>query len=685
MSKSLAAACVLCAATVAVGPFRPLILLGQEERPPKEWRFDQAQPDWKPTLPLPASTAVELERTTDALRVSLVPGSGTPAGLLLGGIYTDLPDWRREEWADVVVRARTTSTVNLMIIGLNRVAGAPTPDARQATFQSRGGVTPVVRDGVVRTYRIHLDWGGQSASPWQRVGLLFQAPEPGSIDILSVRVVPAASGPAPSPVMETTLEPPQLKSDLALLREALEEAHAGLYRWTSKRDMDAEFARAEANLSQPTTILEFRSVLLRVVAAIKCGHTLFNNYSGDEISAVLNAARLFPLALQFEANRAVVVLNQGQDERAKPGMEVLAINGEPLETILQSIIPYVSHDGYIPTNRRYVLGVSWGFHRQWSPGRTGFSEAYRLYIGNPATFATTLREPRSRKTVTLELPGVTNAEAAVNAERNPVNRAVLKGMRILQALGETQSIRYLDGESTAILRLPGFRRFGDFLAASFAELSRRGTKNLIIDLRGNSGGRDDSVPLLFSYLAAQEFRVYERIHMTPYQPTFRQYTDNDFTPAAGFPEFSPDSGFLKPDPDGGWLLTERKSGNHTYQPADNRFQGAVYILIDGGSFSATADFAATAAFHQRATFIGEETGGVAEGNNSGVEIGLTLPESHLHLGIPIYAYVNAVDKGNHGRGTIPAHIVTQRIDYLARGRDTALELARALIRAAKAQ
>ncbi|MDP9177047.1 MAG: S41 family peptidase [Gemmatimonadota bacterium] len=713
MKTLLTTTCLFVVTTIAIVSFTAPPVFGQAQKPTSvegsklaapipavvEWRFDQAQPDWKLTPRFQDYTPAQIERTTDALRLTLPDGpSGGgyhPDGLLRGGVYVDLPGWRREEWAEVVVRARTTSSVNAMTIGLNPIEGAPPAAAFFTTFQITGGVTPIVRDGLVRTYRIHLDWGSQRTGPWRRVGLWFRAPEPGSIDILSVSVVPKY---AQDRVTETTLELPQLKSDFALFRKALEEAHAGLYRWTTKREMDAEFARAEAKLNEPMTILQFRNVLMPVVAAIRCGHTLFTSFQGDEISTVLNSAKQFPLALKFESMRGFVVLNQGLDGRVKPGMEVLAINGEPLAVILRRILPNVPHDGDIRTNRMYVLGFNRGFHRLRSPGRTGFSESYRLYIGNPASFKTTLRDPHTRKTVIVELAGVTNAEAAVNAEKNLVNRDVLTGIKTLQAFGEQQSIRYLDGESTAILRIPGFRDFDDFLAKSFAELKSKGTKNLIIDLQGNSGGRDASIPLLFSYLAAKEFRIYERIHMTTYQPTFKQYTDREFTPATGFPEFSPAFGLLKPDPNGGWLLTEKKSGNRLYKPLENHaevgqpavpallenpFDGAVYVLMDGGSFSAAADFVATAAFHKRATFIGEETGGVAEGNNSGVSIGLTLPESHLHIGIPLYRYDSVVDKGNRRRGTLPTHAVTQTIDDLAKGRDTVLEYTLKLIRSGK--
>ena len=701
MKKLLTTACLFVATAVAIVSFIAPTVFGQGQKTAKvegseisktipaavEWRFDQAQPDWKPALPLPGLEMAGIERTTDALRVTLSEGSRVSAESLAGGIYVDLPDWRREEWAEVVVRARTKGSVNNMSIGLNPREGVVPAGTMQATFQSRGGVTPIVRDGLVHTYRIHLDWGSQRTGPWRRVGLHFQAFKPGSIDILSVRVVPAAAEQSQGRVTETTLKPPQLKSDFALFRKALEEAHPALYRYTTKREMDAEFARAEAKLKRPMTLLQFRNVLERVVAAIKCGHTLFTNNQGDEISTVLNSAKQFPLALQFESMRAFVVLNQGLDERVKPGMEVLAINGESLARILRRILPNLNQDGDIRTHQMYRLGFARGFFRLGSPGRTGFSESYRLYIGNPASFKTTVRDPHTQKTVVLELAGVTNAEAAVNAEKNPVNRDVLTGIRTLQALGEKQSIRYLDGENTALMRIPGFSKlppdvrenFRDFLKREFALLKSNGTKNLIIDLRGNGGGSDSYGVLLFSYLTSKEFRYFERIHMKTYDPSFKQYTAVEIDPVTD-PYYGP--AFLKPDPNGGWLLTEKNAGLGVQRPSENHFDGTVYVLIDGGSFSTTADFCTTADFYKRATFIGEETGGAA-GGGAGGWTGLTLPESQLNIGIPEYTYLSFVDKGNRRRGTLPKHAVTQTIDDLAKGRDTVLEFTRELIRSGK--
>jgi hypothetical protein len=491
-------------------------------------------------------------------------------------------------------------------------------------------------------------------------------------------------------VTETTLAPEQLKSDFELLRRALEEAHPALYRFTAKRELDGEFARAEAKLTRPMTILQFHNVLTPIVAAIKDGHAGIASNQGDEVSAVVDSARQFPLALTFQAMRGFVLINQGADETVKPAMEVLAINGMSLADILKRILPNLTSDGDVRSWPMYQLGMwagdgrSRGFFQVGRNGRTGFSEAYRLYVADPPRFRTTLRDPQTRKTVVVELAGVTTDEAIANAEKNVVNRDVLKGLRTLKigsGSGSNPSFRYLE-DDTAILANLWSSDFPDVLKNAFAELRSKETKHLIIDARGNTGGFDQYPVLLFSYLTSKEFLAYEGNRVITYQPSFMPYTTLPEVDPATDTYFGPARGYWKPDPRGGWLMTEKYPTIGVLKPSENHFDGRVYVLIDGGAFSASSSFTSLADSYKRATFIGEETGGVG-GGGGGSDAGPTLPASHLHVGFSMESYFGGVEKTVGRHGTLPTHAVTQTIDDLAKGRDTVLEYTRELIRSGR--
>jgi len=150
-----------------------------------EWHFDEPQPDWKPIVDALATTAPRVERTTDALRVALAERTN---GQFRGGVYVELPDWHEGEWTQVIVRARTSSNVRNIGIGRNQAEIDPGEPLAAPLNRLLGG-SPLVSDDLVHTYQIRLTAPGLGI-PWQRLGLWVQGDEPGSIDILSVSVVP---------------------------------------------------------------------------------------------------------------------------------------------------------------------------------------------------------------------------------------------------------------------------------------------------------------------------------------------------------------------------------------------------------------------------------------------------------------------------------------------------------------
>jgi arylsulfatase A-like enzyme len=157
-----------------------------------EWNFDEPQPDWKALPPrgIPFEPT-QFSWTDDALRVT--PGKSKEednerAG---GGIYIDVPDWIRANWARVQVRARTSDKVTLLGLRFNLPEKSEKEEGYTPPYLYRGESAPVINDGSVQTYSLRADWsGGKWEGPWRQLILTFAAEKPGSIDILSVMVIP---------------------------------------------------------------------------------------------------------------------------------------------------------------------------------------------------------------------------------------------------------------------------------------------------------------------------------------------------------------------------------------------------------------------------------------------------------------------------------------------------------------
>jgi hypothetical protein len=100
----------------------------------------------------------------------------------------------------------------------------------------------------------------------------------------------------------------------------------------------------------------------------------------------------------------------------------------------------------------------------------------------------------------------------------------------------------------------------------------------------------------------------------------------------------------------------------------------------GGTFSAASEFAAVAAASDRATFVGEEAGGAANGNTAGVSAELTLPHSGIRVQVPLMRYDVAAPGLPYGRGVVRLLEVREAVRELAAGRDAARERALAFAR-----
>jgi hypothetical protein len=455
--------------------------------------------------------------------------------------------------------------------------------------------------------------------------------------------LPTATPPASGP-----LPPAQAREDFAILRGALEEGHPGIYRYTPKAEMDRIFDQAARSLGDPQhgprDAAAFYRVVAPVVAAVKCGHT--EVYPPDALRDAVRR-QLLPLQVKVLDRKVYVLRDLATPDRRLAGAEIRAVNGVPVDRIVTTLLAAAPGDGDVQTSRQIEIG---GFH---------FGEGLSLLLDLHSPYEVSLLAHGTGRAETVKLDGQ--------------DLAALKNAAAAQSPARSKSpaLDFLDQGRIAVMRLPELENLDGFLADSFAALQEKKTAALILDVRDNGGGEDDQGKLLLSYLIEKPFQYYSDLVLNKTSFRFSKYAQG----AGALP-----LGMMSRGGDGRYHLTGHPNWG-PQQPRRPAFRGKLFILMNGGSFSTTAEFLSQAHFHQRATFLGEESGGGYYGNTSGFVPELTLPHSKIRVLIPLVGYHLAIPPGqpaNHGiTPDVPVH---PTIDDLLAGKDKEMEKALQLAR-----
>jgi C-terminal processing protease CtpA/Prc len=118
---------------------------------------------------------------------------------------------------------------------------------------------------------------------------------------------------------------------------------------------------------------------------------------------------------------------------------------------------------------------------------------------------------------------------------------------------------------------------------------------------------------------------------------------------------------------------------HYYNPiAKNHFDGSVYILQGGYTFSASTLFTSPLMNQKNVTIIGEESGGGYYGNSAMMIPNIKLPHSQLLFRLPLYRLV--MDKTRpKGGGVMPDVLVDPSSYAIKEGFDIKLETVKKMI------
>jgi arylsulfatase len=176
-----------------------------------EWRFDHPRTDWKTIVPVwKSARPVRTVREGDALRLILDENTRSPRADMAhysGGIWVDLPDWHRDDWAYIVISARAQCAGgSLTLTGKLNKRENMSAKGFLAFVDSTESVD-IIGDGQVHSYIVRADWSPGEYSgyrrwhdPWTQLALQVDSNKAATVDLLSVSVIPKEAKYAGVPV-----------------------------------------------------------------------------------------------------------------------------------------------------------------------------------------------------------------------------------------------------------------------------------------------------------------------------------------------------------------------------------------------------------------------------------------------------------------------------------------------------
>ena len=186
----------------------------------------------------------------------------------------------------------------------------------------------------------------------------------------------------------------QLKEDFVILRNALEEGHAGLYRYTPKEELDKMFEKTDKSLAEPMTEIEFFVKLCPLISEIHCGHTRIG-LSRSTTSFINTSPITIPFSFEFIGSKTYLLHNYSEIENLAMGGEVVSINGNSIDSIVREMLPLTSSDAHIQTYKYHYLKSS-----------NNFSRLYASLYGQSSSFSIIYKSPLTNKEETLEVKGI---------------------------------------------------------------------------------------------------------------------------------------------------------------------------------------------------------------------------------------------------------------------------------------
>ena len=428
------------------------------------------------------------------------------------------------------------------------------------------------------------------------------------------------------------LDRDSLLIDIGFLEEIVEEIHPGAYRYNSKSDIDKLFLDLRTDVYGDLDEAEWTIKLAQAMKKLRCGHTYVNpwNMKKSIRSRLFGGSIYFPLGFTIIDNEFIVTENLSGDLGIKKGGKIVSINDYSVKQVLDSLRTIAKLDGSNTSPVNEYLSLNEFTVDRWEAFDLFFYLFFRL---------------EGDLNVTIESYEGKITEHKLNTLSKEERASRYKGRNTEEWLLSFENDKAIVKLGTfATWKWKGFD-YKAWLENAFQKIDSAKTKNLVVDLRGNSGGLGEIGNELISYFTplpiACDRRVFSRTLKA--DPKFKPYSDTWANWIfAGLNENQYkilDAEFYE---------LEESFQCDPIQPKTKTFDGTVYFLGGSSNVSATFTLMKRGKELNNAYFIGTQTGGNAQGINGGEYIFFYLPYSGMEVDIPLKFFSGGPEAKDQG-------------------------------------
>lgn len=377
-----------------------------------------------------------------------------------------------------------------------------------------------------------------------------------------------------------------LVQDLDSLKQTILETHVSPFTYCSEEEFQSTFESAEEEVGEGMRYYDYLALVGRTLQVLRDSHTSL--YYPALAQVHKENGGLF-------VNMQVFSVDEGKSVHVKEdrfgllpqGVQLLSINGVRIDSLYEENADFSLYEGD-SDNSFYA------FNDALFPPMLGvWTELKRE---NTIEYAL----PRSSDTVSVSYPGKTYKEWREFNKKRKVK-------------SDPYSLDLRENGKTAVMHISTFshpksKKYYRFLRKSFKEIRKSEIEHLVLDLRGNTGGKSNRMETLLRYLSEDSLRIPNNI-IAKSSTVAQQMHSKTFK---GMHKFFLTHFNKKNEEVQNWLkIVTLENGKvdtvfyRDYGPEIKKpYQGKCSLLIDGQSASATVNFAAGFRFLNRGVIYG---------------------------------------------------------------------------------